>query len=158
MSELTYSLNFNKNWLSAPVAAKQAFYQELNDIRNMLSADTPAKNFAFTHQNFDQVIQNLLHIYDDNLQSSQNIDASIFEVADIKKPKDEPSSSHNNQLSYLSPEQLAELETRLYKKLSSQLDDFLSEQMSEISENLRGWLKDAIKSEITAHSVPQTHI
>lgn len=151
-----FSANFNKNWLSTPVAAKQAFHQELADIHAMLISDTPAKDFTFTYQDFNQTVQNLFHIYDDKIQSSQQTPKD--DILNTINTSSVANQNSNQELASLSldPNQLAELESRIYKKLSNQLDDFLSEQMSEISENLKNWLKDALKSEIAAHTTPKT--
>lgn len=129
MSAFNPSAQFSKRWLSIPVIAKQAFHQELTDIIALLKSDTPAKDFSFHHQDFDADIAQLLHIYDHN-----------------KTPAPTPAS-----VSPLSTQEQQAHEEAIYKKLSNKVDDVLSDQMAQLSEDLKAWLKQAIKEELIAH-------
>lgn len=125
MSAFNPSAQFSKRWLSIPVIAKQAFHQELTDIIALLKSDTPAKDFSFHHQDFDADIAQLLHIYDHNKTP-----------APISPPSTQEQQAH---------------EEAIYKKLSNKIDDVLSDQMAQLSEDLKAWLKQAIKEELIAH-------
>lgn len=127
MSVFSPSPQFSKRWLSIPVIAKQAFHQELEDIIALLKSNQPAQEFRFSHQNFDEDITKLLHIYDTTPTSDNT-----------------PTSANRP-----SNEELNALEDVIYKKLSNQLDDFLSEQMAQQSEDLKVWLRKLIKEELS---------
>lgn len=132
MSAFTPSDQFSKRWLSIPVIAKQAFLQELGDIIALLQSNQPAQEFVFSHQNFDDDIVKLLHIYD-NTQP-------------VITPTDDNTIPLTKELTN---EEIGALEDILYRKLSNRLDDFLSEQMAQQSEELRGWIKNLINAELS---------
>ena len=132
MSAFTPSDQFSKRWLSIPVIAKQAFLQELGDIIALLQSNQPAQEFVFSHQNFDDDIVKLLHIYD-NTQP-------------VITPTDDNTIPLTKELTN---EEISALEDILYRKLSNRLDDFLSEQMAQQSEELRGWIKNLINAELS---------
>lgn len=124
MTAFNPSAQFSKRWLSIPVIAKQAFHQELTDIIALLKSDTPAKDFSFHHQNFDADIAQLLRIYDNNTPAP---------------------------VSPLSAQEREALEEAIYKKLSNKIDDVLSDQMAQLSEDLKAWLKTAIQEELSSY-------
>lgn len=126
MSAFSPSAQFSKHWLSTPVIARQAFHQELTDIITLLKSDTPAKDFRFHHDNFDKEIASLLHIYDAGKAPAPTHDAPT-----------------------LSDEQKQAITDTIYKKLSSRIDDVLSDQMAQLSEDLKAWLKNAIQEELS---------
>lgn len=131
MSAFSPSPQFTKRWLSTPVAVKQAFHQELEDIIAMLKSDEPAQMFAFTHDDFNVAIKEKLHTYDRK-----------------KPPTDTPPAPP--KLMDTGSDELTELEERIYKKLSARLEDLISEQMLQVSDDLKAWLMLAIKEELTA--------
>lgn len=132
MSAFNPSAQFSKRWLSTPIIAKQAFHQELDDIIALLKSDKPAKEFRFSHKDFNDDIAKLLHIYH----------------TDITKPI-APDPTFADQSEQHAPDEM------IYQKLSNQLDDFLSDQMAQLSEDLKGWLKNAIKEELSNLQQPQ---
>lgn len=132
MSSPSFSPQFAKRWLATPVAAKQAFHQELSDIIAMLKSDEPSEMFAFTYDDFGEAVSGFLHVYDD-------------------KHKPEPAPELPKTAITLDPQELDGLEATIYKKLATQLDDFLSEEMLKLSEELKNWLRHAIKEELANH-------
>lgn len=147
MSNFSPSLHFSKHWLELPVAAKQAFYQELSDIAQMLQSDGHAQDFHFEHEDFDSVIADLL--------SSQNHQAPAKPTEHTNLNADNTSTVHVTEqhptTPVFNPQEQAKLESDIYDKLAVQIDDVLSEHMSQLSEDLKEWLKSAIKDELAKH-------
>lgn len=123
MSAFTPSANFSKHWLSIPAIARQAFYQELSDIIELLKSDTPTQDFRFYHANFDKEIAQLLHIYDEPATPTPST----------------PTLDENTAQA-------------LYQDLSNRIDDILSEQMAQMSEDLKAWLRTAISDALSQKS------
>lgn len=127
MLTTAYSPDFPKHWLNMPIAIRQAFYQELSDIVDMLQSGAD-KEFVFTYRNFDATIEALLPSDD----ISQN---------DYYTPATAPFK--------LSEADRQAIEQRIYDKLSLKIDDFLSEHMGQLSNNLKTWLKSTINDELS---------
>lgn len=47
-----------------------------------------------------------------------------------------------------SPEELSDVEARISAKLSAQLDDFLGEHMTHLSNDLKAWVSTTVKNEL----------
>lgn len=127
MSVFNPSAEFPKRWLATPLIAKQAFHQELDDIIALLKSDRPTQEFAFSCPDFNDEIGKLLHVY-------------------------EGTKTVSTPTKTISTEEVHALEDVIYKKLSNQLDDFLSDEMARQSEDLKIWLKNLIKEELSSFS------
>lgn len=133
MSVFTPSAQFSKHWLSVPSVARQAFYQELEDIIALLKSNRPAQEFVFGHPNFNDDIAELLRVYDKTTTISTTDDHHIALTTKT-----------------MSMDEINAIEDVIHKKLSNQLDDFLSEKMAQQSDDLKIWLRQLIKEELSA--------
>lgn len=137
MPTSTYSSEFRHHWLATPVAIKQAFYQELDDIADMLQSSVSVDSFAFTYRDFNATIEALLPTDDVPLPKY----TSALEDTDTPETADKPKLN-------LSDEDRQAIEQKIYDKLSAQIDDFLSEHLSQLSDDLKLWLKSTINNEL----------
>lgn len=143
MTAFSPSPQFTKRWHATPAAIKNAFHQELDDIIDMLHGSTPAHEFEFNHADFGQTIEDLFFIHKDDTP----IPARLIHNLET------PQALFDNEASTqkLHPTDLDELERRITGKLSQQIDDFLGEHMAQVSEDLKSWLKTALKNELANH-------
>ncbi len=145
MTAFSPSPQFTKRWHATPAAIKNAFHQELDDIIDMLHGSTPAHEFEFNHADFGQTIEDLFFIHKDDTP----IPARIIHNLETSQALFEHQVSTPAQR--LHPKDLDELEQRITDKLGKQIDDFLGEHMTQVSEDLKGWLKTALKNELANH-------
>lgn len=137
MANFSPSISFAKHWLSTPLAARTAIYDELNDIIALLDSSEPVQQFKFRRPDFYQAVAEAMQSVDSTASTGRLIHS--IETTSLKA--DNPSASLPN---------LQELETRLNQSLSEQIEEFLGEHMSQLSEDLRAWVKIAIRHELAA--------
>lgn len=53
-------------------------------------------------------------------------------------------------------EELSEIQRLITTKLSAQLDDFLTEHLAQLSEDLKSWIDTAIKNELSDYRKTDT--
>lgn len=145
MTAFSPSPQFTKRWHATPIAIKNAFHQELDDIIDMLHGSTPAHEFEFNHADFGQTIEDLLFIHKDDTPVPARI------IHNLENPQALFDNETPKPTQRLHPKDLDELEARITEKLSRQIDDFLGEHMAQVSDDLKGWLKTALKNELANH-------
>ncbi|MCL1623020.1 hypothetical protein M2R47_01960 [Moraxella sp. Tifton1] len=144
MATFSPTPQFSRRWLATPSVVKQAFHQEMDDIIHMLGSDIPAANYQFTNQDFGSAIAELLTTYS-NTQNPAKLVHS-FDSTPLIADKAE----NFNQ------KEFAEIESRIIAKLSAQLDDFLTEHLSQLSIDLKAWVDTAVKNELNSHQTSNT--
>lgn len=140
MSAFSPSPQFAKRWLATPVAVKESFRQELDDIIDMLHSPIPAQDFRFSLPNFGEEIQKLMATHKDEskpVKLIHSLDTSLTPI-EPKKPA-------------LNKKEMDELEVKICEKLSTQITDFLDEHISELSDDLKAWIKTAVKNELAEY-------
>ncbi|UNU73817.1 hypothetical protein LU293_02650 [Moraxella nasovis] len=140
MANFSPSLQFQKRWQAAPAQVKDMFHQELDDIIDMLKGDTLAKDYRFRHGNFADTIEPLLTKHQENLSTSTSTVLQNPESLSLTDDKS-PINEHELEL----------MEERIIAKLNNQLDEFVIEHIDQLSDELRSWLKTAVKSEIAQY-------
>lgn len=140
MSAFSPSPQFAKRWLATPVAVKESFRQELDDIIDMLHGTTPARDFRFSSPDFGEEIKHLLETYKDEskpVKLIHSLDTSLTPI-EPRKPA-------------LSKKEMDELEIKIADKLSAQITDFLDEHTGQLSDDLKAWIKTAVKNELAEY-------
>lgn len=145
MTAFSPSPQFTKRWHATPTAIKNAFHQELDDIIDMLHGTVSASNFEFNHPNFGQTLEDLFFIHKDDTPVPARIIHNLETPQALFNPKTV------KPVERLHPNDLQELEQRIMAKLSKQIDDFLGEHTAQVSEDLKIWLKSALKNELSQH-------
>lgn len=140
MATFSPTLQFPKRWLNTPNPVKQVFHQELDDIIHMLGSAIDAKDYQFTHQDFDKTVSELINKYQEEYKEPAKLVHSI-DTTPLSQ------QTHHN----FSTEELHDVEQRIHQKLSVQLDDFLSEHIAQLSEDLKDWVAIAIKNELAEY-------
>lgn len=145
MSAFSPSPQFSKRWHATPAAIKNAFYQELDDIIDMLHGTAAAHEFEFNYGDFGQTLADLFFIHKDD----KPIPARL--IHNLENPP--VSFQRENEAKYerLHPDDLVKLEDRICEKLQGQIDDFLGEHVAQLSEDLKVWLGSAVKNELAQH-------
>ncbi|MFA9486564.1 hypothetical protein LU276_07860 [Moraxella haemolytica] len=139
MATFSPTLQFSKRWLATPAPVKQAFHQELDDIIKMLGSNTHAKDYQFTHTDFNSTILDLIDAHQGETAQPAKIVHSIDTT---------PLASQNGEYT---KESLAEIEARISTKLSTQLDSFLGEHLAQLSEDLKSWISTTVKNELAEY-------
>ncbi|OOR91315.1 hypothetical protein B0181_03130 [Moraxella caviae] len=140
MATFSPTLQFQKRWLAAPAAVKQAFHQELSDIIHMMGSDIAAKDYAFTNPDFGRTVSELLQT-----QQTESAPAKKFVQNIDTTPLSDAGEAHFN------PQDLAAVEARITSKLSAQIDDFLGEHFAQLTDDLKAWLQTAVKNEMAKY-------
>lgn len=140
MTAFSPTPQFSKRWITSPTAVKQAFYQELDDIVAMLKSNEPANEFRFDAPDFGRTVADLLATHKGEDKSTQ-----LVYGLDTRLTND------TVQTASISEQNLHELESRIVTKLSQQIQDFLSEHMDSLSDELKNWLRTAVKNELADH-------
>lgn len=143
MTAFSPSPQFAKRWHATPTAIKNAFYQELDDIIDMLHGTTSAHEFEFNQADFGQALEDLFFIHKDDTPIPARL------IHNFENPPVSLTSSDTTQKERLHPDDLTKIEQEICQKLQKQIDDFLGEHMSQLSEDLKIWLDTAIKNELT---------
>lgn len=137
MTKFYPSHQFAANWFALTQDARQAFRQELDDISNVLNSDVSIDDFHFYYDDFGLTIKELLGVdLDTTITPNQEQESQVALQYDIQE---------------LPEQELLEIEKRIYDKLAVQIDDVLSEHMSQLSDDLKEWLKSAISNELSKH-------
>lgn len=140
MSAFSPSPQFAKRWLATPVAVKESFRQELDDIIDMLHSPIPARDFNFSLPDFGEEIKHLMATHKDEskpVKLIHSLDTSLTPI-EPRKPA-------------LSNKEIQELEVKICDKLSAQITDFLDEHMGQLSDDLKAWIKTAVKNELAEY-------
>lgn len=140
MSAFSPTPQFAKRWLATPTAVKDAFRQELDDIIDMLHGTTTARNFAFSYPDFGNEIKELLDQHKAESKPVKLIHTLDTSLTTIEKKKPSPTAK-----------ELEALEKRILEKLTAQVEDFLGEHTNQLSDDLKAWLKTAIKNELAEY-------
>lgn len=139
------SPQFSKRWHVIPADIKSVFHQELDDIIDMLHSTTPAHSFEFTYGNFGQTLAELFLLHKNDTPTPTRLIHNLENSSTLFEQSEKPNAER------LHPDDLAKLEERISQKLQSQIDDFLGEHMIQLSEDLKVWLKTAIKNELAEY-------
>lgn len=139
------SPQFSKRWQATPADIKEVFYQELDDINDMLRGTTPAREFKFTYENFGYTLSELFLLHKNDMPKPARLIHNLENSSTLFEQSNEPTMER------LHPDDLAKLEERISQKLQGQIDDFLGEHMIQVSEDLKVWLKTAIKNELAQY-------
>ncbi|MFC0820752.1 hypothetical protein [Moraxella marmotae] len=130
-----YSIHFAKRWLATPAATRQIFYDEFNDIIDLLESQEPAEQFAFRHADFNQAVTDATEQHKNKARPVQLVHAA-------------PSIALNADDDLTLTPDMQDIESRLNKALATQVDEFLGEHMSQLSEDLRAWVQMAVRHEL----------
>ena len=142
MSNFSPSIHFAKHWLATPVSARDAIYDELNDIISLLDSEAPIKQFRFQHPDFYQAVASAIESNNANAKPTR----LIHSIETTSLTADEPEA--------LGVADLTDLELRLNQSLGKQIDEFLGEHMSQLSEDLRAWVQMAVRHELANYQRP----
>lgn len=148
MATFSPTLQFPKRWLATPSPVKQIFHQELDDIIHMLGSEIPAKDYQFTNQNFGDAVAELLNTPSESSAKPAKLVHS-FDSTSLTINTDDDTSGFDK-------EELSEIQRRITTKLSAQLDDFLTEHLAQLSEDLKSWIDTAIKNELSDYRKTDT--
>ena len=136
MANFSPSINFAKRWLATPFKARTVIYQELDDIINLLDNELLVKDLWFRHADFNAAITQEMH-KNSNTQTNRLI--HTIETISLKD---------DDEVKVIQSPNFDELEARLTHNLSVQIDEFLGEHMAQLSEDLRAWVKMAVRHEL----------
>lgn len=131
MSGFAFSHQFGKHWLNTPEIIRHAILQELHDIIRLLEFQQPVSEFHFTYSDLSMQ----LHKYEK--------EQTLCETPDEKK-----GSQTENLESLAANIQDKNIQQQVIHDIEQKLDDYLSEQMALISEDLKIWLKTEIQQRL----------
>lgn len=140
MAHFAPSIHFTRRWLGMPQTVKQAFYDELDDIIDLLKSTMPVDEFSFYHSDFGRLIA-------ERLDGTVSTPPSLVHRS-IPEMLDDPLMPI--EMLFVGDDELAAIEARLYEKLSNQLNEFLDAHFTQLSGDLDSWLKGSIRNEIIA--------
>lgn len=144
MANFAPSIYFAKRWLATPSNVKRAFYEELDDIIFMLQSNESVEKSQFTHENFDDAVASLLISEQSNHQPKNKLVHSL----------DTTSLASRASSIELSGNDIEILQQQIEEKLSAQMNDFLDEHFTQLSQDLYTWLQTAIKNELATYKRP----
>lgn len=142
MSNFSPSIHFAKRWLATPAPARSAIYDELDDIISLLDSEAPIDQFRFQHPDFYQAVANSIESADGEAKPNR----LIHSIETTSLTADEPET--------LTAPDFDDIEARLNQSLATQIDEFLGEHMSQLSEDLRAWVQMAVRHELANHQRP----
>lgn len=142
MSNFSPSIHFAKRWLATPALARSAIYDELDDIISLLDSEAPIGQFRFQHPNFHEAVATGIKSADGQAKPNR----LIHSIETTSLTADEPKK--------VSTPDFDEIELRLNQSLAVQIDEFLGEHMSQLSEDLRAWVQMAVRHEIANYQRP----
>lgn len=142
MSNFSPSIHFAKRWLATPQPARTAIYDELDDIISLLDSQAPIGQFRFQHPDFYQAVADGIEAADGEVKPNRLIHSieTTSLIADAPEVFDVPDFD--------------DIEARLNQSLATQIDEFLGEHMSQLSEDLRAWVKMAVRHELANYQRP----
>lgn len=143
MSNFSPSIHFAKRWLATPAPARSAIYDELDDIISLLDSEAPIDQFRFQHPDFYQAVANSIESADGEAKPNR----LIHSIETTSLTADEPEA--------LTAPDFDDIEARLNQSLATQIDEFLGEHMSQLSEDLRAWVQMAVRHELANHQRPE---
>ncbi|WP_294033187.1 hypothetical protein [uncultured Moraxella sp.] len=137
MANFSPSIQFAKRWLGTPASARSAVYDELDDIIRLLDSSEPVSDFRFSHPDFNQAMQGFMQDGSSTNTQAMRLVHSL-----------DTTSLDGEATATLTDNDLQALEARLNHNLSAQIDEFLGDHMSQLSDDLRAWLKTTIRNEL----------
>lgn len=143
MSNFSPSIHFAKRWLATPAPARSAIYDELDDIISLLDSEAPIDQFRFQHPDFYQAVASSIESADGEAKPNR----LIHSIETTSLTADEPEA--------LTTPDFDDIEARLNQSLATQIDEFLGEHMSQLSEDLRAWVQMAVRHELANHQRPE---
>ena len=143
MSNFSPSIHFAKRWLATPAPARSAIYDELDDIISLLDSEAPIGQFRFQHPDFYQAVVSAIESADGEAKPNR----LIHSIETTSLTADEPEA--------LTAPDFDDIEARLNQSLATQIDEFLGEHMSQLSEDLRAWVQMAVRHELANHQRPE---
>lgn len=143
MSNFSPSIHFAKRWLATPAPARSAIYDELDDIISLLDSEAPIDQFRFRHPDFYQAVASSIESADGEAKPNR----LIHSIETTSLTADEPEA--------LTAPDFDDIEARLNQSLATQIDEFLGEHMSQLSEDLRAWVQMAVRHELANHQRPE---
>ena len=143
MSNFSPSIHFAKRWLATPAPARSAIYDELDDIISLLDSEAPIGQFRFQHPDFYQAVASAIESADGEAKPNR----LIHSIETTSLTADEPEA--------LTAPDFDDIEARLNQSLATQIDEFLGEHMSQLSEDLRAWGQMAVRHELANHQRPE---
>ena len=139
MSNFSPSIHFAKRWLATPAPARSVIYDELDDIISLLDSEAPIDQFRFQHPDFYQAVASAIESADGETKPNR----LIHSIETTSLTADEPEA--------LTAPDFDDIEARLNQSLATQIDEFLGEHMSQLSEDLRAWVQMAVRHELANH-------
>lgn len=143
MSNFSPSIHFAKRWLATPAPARSAIYDELDDIISLLDSEAPIGQFRFQHPDFYQAVASAI----ESAEGETKPNRLIHSIETTSLTADEPEA--------LAAPDFDDIEARLNQSLAVQIDEFLGEHMSQLSEDLRAWVQMAVRHELANHQRPE---
>lgn len=143
MSNFSPSIHFAKRWLATPAPARSAIYDELDDIISLLDSKAPIGQFRFQHPDFYQAVASAI----ESAEGEAKPNRLIHSIETTSLTADEPEA--------LTAPDFDDIEARLNQSLATQIDEFLGEHMSQLSEDLRAWVQMAVRHELANHQRPE---
>lgn len=142
MSGFSFSHKFSQSWLNVPKAIRQAITQELIDIADLLESDTNPHDFRFYHQNLNAYL-------DRCLLEHQALKALHQTTTTVTNPQNK---THNTQTT---PEQISPDYQAVIQNLQTHLDDYLTQHLTQMSDELKEWLRNEIQQHLFKNTQAQ---
>lgn len=164
---------FYQHWTSVSDSIRAAIIQELTDINTLLQSETDFESFAFSRHDFDAYINDLYH----NLHHEPATPVNLAHTATTENQLVKPETLSTTQaeentsspvLSSLSMNPLADTLKQgaaiersqsvpqltkenedLIHELGVHIDDYLSDQMTQMSEDLKSWLRSEMSRQLS---------
>jgi|GEM_PF-3824580 len=173
MPGYSFSHQFYRHWTDTPNRVREAIVDELSDIIDLLHPNTALAEFRFTQPDLDAHIDSLYAEHYAELtkaqqapitqakQEAQTVSAPVTsEIIEVKpvhtEARTESADDAAKTYSTDTPDTTddnAPINTAfadaLVQELGTHIDDYLSDQMAQISEDLKSWLRDEIGRQLS---------
>lgn len=173
-SSASFSHQFYQHWTVVPDSIRAAIVQELTDINTLLQPHTDFESFTFSEHDFAAHLNNLYLSLEDeqvainSVTNHQIVENQPSESESIKTKTEENDNDSNpsyntSSINHLSdkakqgstievPQPAPELSTEnedLIHELGMHIDDYLSDQMTQMSEDLKSWLRAEMSRQLS---------
>lgn len=170
MPGYSFSHQFYRHWTHTPTSVREAIVDELSDIIDLLHPNTALAEFRFTQPDLDAHIDSLYTEHYAELAKAQQTQATQTkqEAQTASAPVSPEATASTEGLPAETRTDVATTERTetastvdnsapintafadaLVQELGTHIDDYLSDQMAQISEDLKSWLRDEIGRQLS---------
>ena len=177
MPGYSFSHQFYRHWTHTPTSVREAIVDELSDIIDLLHPNTALAEFRFTQPDLDAHIDSLYAEHYAELAKAQQtqinpakqeaqttppaqtvsapVSPEAIEPTEVGLPTETRTDAATTECTDTAStvDNSAPINTAfadaLVQELGTHIDDYLSDQMAQISEDLKSWLRDEIGRQLS---------